>query len=68
MHLYYGRANAIHPYNNLLTQNKDVHCNPQNPVNPDSKLIFTGIVTLKAYRKIEDACIASARYMHPIII
>jgi hypothetical protein len=44
MHLYHGRANAIHPYNNLLTQNKDVHCNPRNPVNPDSKLIFTGIV------------------------
>ena len=34
MHLYHGRANAIHPYNNLLTQNKDFLC---NPVNPDSK-------------------------------
>jgi calcineurin-like phosphoesterase family protein len=47
MHLYHGRANAIHPYNNLLTQTEDVLCNPQNPVNPDSKLIFTGILTLK---------------------
>jgi hypothetical protein len=68
MHLYHGRANAIHPYNNLLTQTEDVLCNPinpVNPVNPDSKLIFTGIVTLKTYQKIEDACIASARCMHP---
>jgi hypothetical protein len=58
MHLYHGRANAIHPYNNLLTQTKDVHCNPQNPVNPDSELIFRAIVTLETCRKIEDACIA----------
>jgi hypothetical protein len=42
MHLYHGRANAIHPYNNLLTQTKDVLSNPQNPVNPDSKTLFTG--------------------------
>jgi hypothetical protein len=37
MHLYHGRANAIHPYNNLLTQTKDALSNPQNPENPDSK-------------------------------
>jgi len=37
MHLYHGRANAIHPYNNLLIQIEDVLFNPQNPVNPDSK-------------------------------
>ena len=37
MHLYHGRANAIHPYNNLLTQTEDVLCNPINPENPDSK-------------------------------
>jgi hypothetical protein len=37
MHLYHGRANAIHPYNNLLNQTKDALFNPQNPENPDSK-------------------------------
>jgi hypothetical protein len=42
----------------LQAQNKDVHCNPRNPVNPDSELIFTVIVTLKTYQQIEDACIA----------
>jgi hypothetical protein len=35
MHLYHGRANAIHPYNNLLIQNEDVLFNPKNPGNPD---------------------------------
>jgi hypothetical protein len=44
MHLYHGRANAIHPYKNLLTQTKDVLCNPRNP---DSKLIITGNTPLK---------------------
>jgi hypothetical protein len=47
MHLYYGRANAIYPYNNLLTQTKDFLSIPLNPVNPDSKLIFTGKITSK---------------------
>jgi hypothetical protein len=42
MHLYHGRANAIHPYKNLLTQTKDVLSIPRNPENPDSKLIITG--------------------------
>jgi hypothetical protein len=36
MYRYHGRANAIRPYNN-----------PQNPVNPVSKLIFTGKIPLK---------------------
>ena len=63
MHLYHGRANAIHLYNNLLTQTKDFLC---NPVNPDSELIFTRILTLETCRKIKDARIASARCMHPL--
>jgi hypothetical protein len=42
MHLYHGRANAIHPYNNLHIQNEDVLSNPRNPVNPDSKSSESG--------------------------
>ncbi len=48
MHLYHGRANAIHPYNNLLTQTEDILFNPQNPVNPDSKIRWKPVsITLK---------------------
>ena len=47
MQLYQGRANAIRPYNNILIHNEDVLFNHTNPVNPDSKLIFTGKIPLK---------------------
>ena len=47
MQLYQGRANAICPYNNLLIQNEDVLFNHTKPVNPDSKIIFTGKIPLK---------------------
>ena len=47
MYFYHGRANAIHPYKNLLTQTKDVLSIPRNPINPDSKLIITGNIPLK---------------------
>ena len=40
--------------NNLATQTRDVLVNPQNPVNPDSKLISTGnclIFKLKHFKE-----------------